>query len=314
MSDSFADLWASSAPTTYTPQQPQNKAGATVPPRRQQYDTFSILSASQPSSRPVANNQLSDRQTRQPQPAAQGGDAFSDLFTPSLDGTAASRNPDRVNMTMAERAALAQKAKVAQNNAASPLVQPVSSPASLWDGLDTLARPTTASPRPPASVQGNVVVDFDFDSVPADRAVPSTTSPPNNASIEDDDWGLSDFTSPPSESRSVPALTKVAAGSQPTTLWDLDEFGSSEPQTSQPQPQLPSRSLTGTPGDFDFGDREDGLIGDDNTGAEDKFGIRGGHSGDQEHDILGDLGKPLVRYLHICVMFDELLLMYVLIF
>lgn len=299
MSDSFADLWASSAPTTYTPQQPQKKAGSTVPPRRQQYDTFSILSASQPSSRPVANNQLSDRQTRQPQPAAQGGDAFSDLFTSSLDGTPASRNPDRANMTMAERAALAQKAKVVtQNSAASAQIQPASSPASLWDGLDALARPTTASPRPPASTQGHVAVrdtfDFEFDSAPADGAAP-TTSPPDNTSIENDDWGLSDFTSPPSESRSVHAPTNPASGSRPTTLWDLDEFGSSELQVSQPQPQLPSRSLTGTPGDFDFGDREDGLIEGDNTGAEDMFGIHGGHSGHQ--DILGDLGKPLVRYM-----------------
>ena len=112
MSDSFADLWASSAPTKPTPQQPQKTIGSSAPPRRQQNDAFSILSASQPSSRYVPNNQPGDRQGRQPQPASRGGDAFSDLFTSSLDGTPANRNPDRANLTMAERTVLAQKAKV----------------------------------------------------------------------------------------------------------------------------------------------------------------------------------------------------------
>ncbi|KAF8551237.1 hypothetical protein OG21DRAFT_1513018 [Imleria badia] len=291
MSDSFADLWASSVPTQPTPQQPQKKVPSTLPPRRQQYDAFSILSASQPSSKPVANNQLSDRQCRQPQATSSGGDAFSDLFASSPDGTAASRNPDRVNMTMAERAVLAQKAKVAQNKAASAQIASASSSPSLWDGLDALARPTTASPRPNASIQGKTAAtdsfDFGFDSG-------SSTSPPNNTSIENDDWGLSEFASSPSESRSVPAPTKPMSGSQPTTIWDLEEFGPSEPQTSPPQPQVPSRSLTGTPGDFDFGDREDALLGGDNSDTEDTFNIRGGgHSERDGDDILGDLGKPL---------------------
>ena len=302
MSDSFADLWASSAPTQPTPQQQPNKVVSTAPPRRQQYDAFSILSAAQPSSKPVANNQLSDRQRRQPQATSNGGDAFSDLFATSLDGAAASRNPNRVNMTMAERAVLAQKAKGAQNKVSSAQIASASSSTSLWDGLDALARPTTASPRPAASIQGNTAVtdtfDFEFDSAPA---VPSTASPSNNTSIENDDWGLSEFASGPSESRFVPAPTKPASGLQPTSLWDLEEFGSSEPRMSPPQ-QVPSRSLTGTPGDFDFGDREDSLLGGDNSDREDTFNIRGGgRSGHAEDDILGDLGKPLVRYLPICV-------------
>jgi hypothetical protein len=66
-------------------------------------------------------------------------------------------------------------------------------------------------------------------------------------------------------------------------------------------------SSAGTPGDFDFGDREDGLLGGDNSHAEDMFYIHGGHSEHPEDDPLGDLAKPVVRY-HICVMFDELLL------
>ena len=314
MSDSFADLWASSAPPKPTPQQQQNKIGAAAPPRRQQYDAFSILSAAQPSSKPVPNNQLSDRQGQQPKPISRGGDAFSGLFTSSLDGTTASRNPDRVNMTMAERAVLAQKAKFAQHNGASSRIE--STPASsLWDGLDALARPTTASPRPPASIQGNTMAkdsfDFGFDSVSGAKDVPSTTSPPNNALIENDDWGLSEFSSPaPSESRSAAPPPKSVSVSKPTTLWDFDEFGSSELQTSQTPPQIPTRSLTGTPGDFDFGDREDGLLAGDNSDVEDTFGIRASRSERSRDDILGDLGKPVVRYLHICMTFDELWLMY----
>jgi hypothetical protein len=293
MADSFADIWASSAPTNPNPQQPQKKVGATVPQRRQQYDAFSILSASQPSSRPVANNQLSDQQGKQRQATSHGRDTFGDLFASSLDGAAASRNPARVNMTMAERAVLAQKAK--QNNTASTQIKPAASSTSLWDGLDALARPKTASPRPPTSIQGSASardsLDFEFGSLSG--AAPATSPPLNKTSIENDDWGLHDFTS---ESRSVPAPTKLATGKQPTALWDL---GPSEQRTSQSQPQVPSRAVTGTPSDFDFGDREDALLGGDNSDAEDTFNIRSGHSEHPEVDILGDLGKLAVRNLHI---------------
>ena len=302
MSDSFADLWASSAPTKPSPQQPQKTIGSSAPPRRQQYDTFSILSASQPSSRYVANNQPSDRQGRQPQPASREGDAFSDLFASSLDGTLANRNPDRANLTMAERTVLAQKATVAQNNAMSTRREPASSSPSLWDGLDALVRPTTASPRPTTSAQGNTssrdTFDFGLDSAPAAGAVSSSTSPP------DDDWSLSEFTLQPSKSQPGPGPTKSVSRTQPANLWDLDDFSSSEPRTSPPQTQVPPRSLTGTPGDFDFGDRERVLLGDDNSDMEDTFGIPGGQDKD---DILGDLGKPVVRFV---LVFNGLLLMY----
>ena len=61
-------------------------------------------------------------------------------------------------------------------------------------------------------------------------------------------------------------------------------------------------------GDFDFGDREDGLLGGDHSHTEDTFNIRGVHSEHPEHDILNDLGKLVVRHLHTYVMFDDLLL------
>ncbi|KAG9308902.1 hypothetical protein JVU11DRAFT_11362 [Chiua virens] len=300
MSNSFADLWASSAPTKSIQQQPQQKLSSNVPPRRPQYDAFSILSASQPptGSKPVVNNQLSnDRQARKPQANSNGGDAFSALFTPSLDGTTASRNSDRANMTMAERAALAQKANSMKHSAPSVQSQAAPGSSSLWDGLDALVRPMTTSPRPPAFAPGGATTrdsfDFGFDGVATSKAKSSPTSPTNNILTVNDDWGLSELTSPSaSESRSVPAPTKPVPESKHASLWDLDEFGSPESQTYQPQPQPPSRSLTGTPGDFDFGDREDGLSKDEDYG-EDTFGIRGRQGEHVEDDILGDLGKPV---------------------
>ena len=60
MSGSFADLCADQVNS-------QQKVSSTVPPRRQQYSVFSVLSTSQPCSSPVANNQPNDRQGRQPQ-------------------------------------------------------------------------------------------------------------------------------------------------------------------------------------------------------------------------------------------------------
>ena len=45
-----------------------------------------------------------------------------------------------------------------------------------------------------------------------------------------------------------------------------------------------------------------------NSGVEDTFNIRGSHSKHPKDDILGDLGKSVVQHLHICVMFDESLL------
>ena len=181
-------------------------------------------------------------------------------------------------MTMAERAALTQQAKAAQSNAAPSQMAPVPTSSSLWDGLDVLARPTSTSPHPLTA-----------------KAVSSMTSPPNNGSIENDDWGLSEFSPPtPSVSQSALAPTKPVSESKTTTLWDLDEFGPSEPQTSQPLSKVPSRSLSGTPGDFDFGDREDGLLTGGDSDVEDTFGIRSSYAERPEDDILGDLGKPVV--------------------
>ncbi|KIJ57961.1 hypothetical protein HYDPIDRAFT_34639, partial [Hydnomerulius pinastri MD-312] len=300
MTDSFADLWASSAPTK--PTQPPPKLGAAANtsqvnptyPRRPQKDAFSILSASQPATR-TQSPQIANQTQTGGQAASQRssnnttGDAFSGLFSSSM-GSLGGGQASTGNMTMAERAALAQKSKVQQYSGASSgsgygngggaaSVVP-----SAWDGLDSLAQ--TARPAAVSPPQDDF--DFAFESAPTTTNKASTSLVDNN----DDDWGLSEFSSPQSKSPSITTTTaptsKPASTSKPQTLWDLDDFVSPSSQTA------PSRSQTGTPGDFDFGNREDALLGGDDSDGEDTFGISGAATR-QEDDILGDLGKPVVR-------------------
>jgi len=110
MSDSFTDLWRSSTPSNHISSQTlgATKPQSSIPKRRQ--DAFSILSASQPASRTQSPKVAST--TTQSRNAAPPGvprnDAFDDLFSGSL---ADRRNHATTNMTIAERAAAAQKAK-----------------------------------------------------------------------------------------------------------------------------------------------------------------------------------------------------------
>ena len=90
-----------------------------------------------------------------------------------------------------------------------------------------------------------------------------------------DDWGLEDFASqskPSNEAAPEPP-------SQGKFLWNMDDSTSSferDQGTSLVQDYAPPRS--GTPDDFDFGDRENALL-DDDSGS--------------DNDILGDLGRPV---------------------
>ncbi|OAX41411.1 hypothetical protein K503DRAFT_685508 [Rhizopogon vinicolor AM-OR11-026] len=250
MSDSFADLWSSSAPPNSTSSQ---TLGATKPqpsiPKRQQ-DAFSILSASQSTSRthsPKVTSPVTQSRNAAP-PSAPRNDAFSDLFSGSLaDGRG------NANMTIAERAAAAQKAKLQQARSHHTISAPLPS---AWDGLDTLAQSSTTS-RPPPSHSAQD--DFDFSAFSS-----STTSAPK-LPVGGDDWGLSDFAAPQPQS--------ISQKKPAQTLWDIDAFDSPSPS----EPQIPPRSRT--LGDFDFGDREDGLLRS--------------HSDDGNDDILGDLARPV---------------------
>lgn len=144
---------------------------------------------------------------------------------------------------------------------------------SAWAGLDSLGG---SSFTPPAASNGSAktLVDDDwglgdFASAPA-AAKPSATPATKPApAVVEDDWGLGDFGSAPAPV--APAPRKKApvddGWGEPVTrsknLWDMDDFGGSGSRTDTPSH------------DFDFGTRENALLG-----------------GDDQDDILGDLAKP----------------------
>ena len=66
------------------------------------------------------------------------------------------------------------------------------------------------------------------------------------------------------------------------------------PMSAHPLARPHASRAQGTHGDFDLGDREDGLIGGDTTRAEDTFNIRGRHSERPEDGLLGGIAKPVV--------------------
>ena len=123
---------------------------------------------------------------------------------------------------------------------------------------------STSSSKPQTS--NGLFDDFGFDTPSlAPTAAPVPTKSPQPPPADDDDWGLGDFASaapaaapPPSNKQS-----KAPRGD----LLGLDDFLSGAPSQA-----------SDSPGDFDFGNREDGLLNNQSDG---------------EDDILGDLGKPV---------------------
>ncbi|KAH9045242.1 hypothetical protein EDB85DRAFT_1905570 [Lactarius pseudohatsudake] len=260
MSDSFADLWSSSAPVK--PSQPARKLGASpVPPPgalRPKYDAFAMLAAS-------ASKTPSPRSLTPSAPAAvaqksnggaatsTSGDAFGDLLSGSFGA-----NSSNANLSIAEQAARAN-ARVIQQPPKPPQTS------SAWAGLDSLAGGASFSSslqHKPATPE--VDDDWIFGSTTTPAPIPS-----------DDDLGIEDFVSRPKSSDDpLPPRPSKA-----NSLWDLDDFNSTSNHghpISSPASNLPP-SRSDTPGDFDFGDRENALL-DDDSGSDD--------------DILGDLGKP----------------------
>jgi len=86
-------------------------------------------------------------------------------------------------MTIAERAAAAQKAKLQQVRTHHTLRTPLPS---AWDGLDTLAQSSTTGPPLSRSAQD----DFDF------STFASSTTSTSKSPLGGDDLGLSDFVTP----------------------------------------------------------------------------------------------------------------------
>jgi hypothetical protein len=283
MSDSFADLWNSAAPSKPTqatqPRTLGSIAPTVQPQRRPQTDAFSMLAASSSAStRSTTPSYLSSPPlvkagstggtaavggVKPVQKAnSSSGDAFSDLFSGS--STASS---NLANLTMAQRAALADKKRVEQQSQAQnrPAASKV---ADAWAGLDSLGtsgfsigRTASTTPNPPPAQD-----DWVFDSILTASPAPSV-SKPQKAAKSDDDWGLDDFVSKPAPKQPPQTATQ--------SLWDIADFSDGAGRNITSPAANIGRSST--PGSFDFGEREDGLLDD--------------HSGDED-DILGALGKP----------------------
>ena len=286
MSDSFADLWNSTAPIKPTQPTQARTLGSITPaaqaPRRPTYDAFSALAASSSSSTRsntpsyVSSPSLTKSGSTggittvggvksMQKPSSGGGDAFSDL----LSGTIAS-NTNGANLTMAQKAAIANKQRLGQPTAIPSSVGGNKAVDSAWAGLDALgissfsaSRTGSTSPKPPPAHD-----DWIFDSVQAPSSKPPPSKP--EPAKDHDDWGLDDFVSKPAPTK--PPQTKSHS------LWDVDEFRSPSPASGRNASPAPQNGRSSTPGSFDFGDREDGLLDD--------------HSGDED-DILGALGKPV---------------------
>ena len=288
MSDAFADLWNSTGASK--PSEAPRKLGAMAAAtsvmsaqRKPQNDVFSMLAAAgssssvstratTPSQRsaPGGNTPVQPVQKASgttPNGGGLGGDAFSGLLSGSFSS---GPNSNGANLTMAQRAALAEKQKqAAQTKTSSPSTHV----ASAWAGLDALGGGTSGMSSTKSSTPSqDPLDDLGFGSFTSAPATSRTSSKsPQPAPAADDDW-LGDFTA---AKPAAPPASKPKPTSTAQTLLDWDEFESSSPvrpSSAQTKPQ------NDTLGDFDFGNREDGLLGD--------------HSGDED-DILGDLGKPV---------------------
>ncbi|TDL17117.1 hypothetical protein BD410DRAFT_831650 [Rickenella mellea] len=314
MADAFADLWKSTAPSK--PSAPPQTLGTAARPIRQptgtaaqrpKHDVFSMLastpSTSQPNSRPITPSlaQLSGQgqaiRQQQSGSGSSGGDAFSDLLGGSLSaGKAGSK------MSIADRQAAVEKER--RERDAGVRVMDKVQQTQVWDGLDMFASTGTAQTKSPPQAQANDE-EWIFDALTSSSKTSgtSTTTTSKATGRDDDDWGLSDFASPSTSAASPPNGSQSSSNkASSTSLFDaLDDIALPPPpppsttRSTKPEPKPKSRSQSGTntPGEFDFGDREDRLLGDDSSGDED-VDFDGGGAGVEE-DILGVLAKPPQR-------------------
>jgi len=327
MSDSFADLWSSSAPLPPKPK-PQTLASSTAfsnQPQRStnssKSDLFSLLASSGPNQQRYGSPNSAMRGTERrsnagtPSPAPPvsiassssrgGGDAFGDLFASSSSSAAAGGSP--ASMTIAARMAMEAQQKSSADRSGSLLPQKTNVPAhdSAWAKLDSLvaARDGFGGIQPPIQATTSRKVDLD------------------------DDWGLGDFGSSTvpntTSSKSIPQpQPRPGKSSSKTTTvspWDPDEFATPSPHLSRPSSQLKTDRqkdhFDSPDADFDFGNREDlppephtrgalldfdGVVDDDfgpREGLLDSFGndspVDGIGRTRDDDDILGMLSKPV---------------------
>ncbi|KAI0677665.1 hypothetical protein C8Q78DRAFT_1089796 [Trametes maxima] len=291
MSDAFSDLWNSTG--VAKPAEPPRKLGtlgsvtpAQTAPRKPQNDVFSMLAAAgssstvasrsaTPAHTPVLGSNAAAKAMQKAasaSPALGGGDAFSGL----LSGFSSTQSANSANLTMAQRAALAERERRerAQQQASNP--PPTAS--SAWAGLDALGG-SSSTTKAHSSAAGHDPLDDlgfgGFSNSTASKPPPITAT--KSAPPPDDDWGFGEFASQPAAAPPPSSTRKTALATQFDDLLGFDDFAapSSSRKSSSPVPPAPN-----SPGDFDFGNREDGLLGNQSS---------------DEDDILGDLGKPVEK-------------------
>lgn len=238
MSDSFADLWSSSAPAKPQPQ----KLGSPAPNhlvQRPKNDVFSLLAASSGSpstSRPVTPGSLAQASPKVAQNPKASGDAFGSLLDIGA-GLASSS----AKMTIAQRAAQADKERLQRLQSSHTVPTPNTS-SKAWDGLDLLAQSAPPVTKEPSWTDG----DDDW----------GLTAPPLVAEIApaplEDDWGLGDFAhAPTTTSHPAPQASKPSTG----TFWDIEG-------ASTPGPRHGGSSNSCKQG-------RESLLGDEDSDAED---------------------------------------------
>lgn len=302
MSDSFADLWSSTTPA----KPPAPKLGQSPslgspalgggspnfysgkPPPKDIFATLSSPSMS-PSSGPSRTITPSGGAgiARTSSAQSRGGVALpgmatggktnvktaADAFSGLGFGNAAT---SAGNLTIAQRAAREaeeRQARLQKQHAAQ------TKQASAWAGLDALGGGRafgSAATSAPTAAAVPKEEDWMFDlATPA--PVAATKQAATKRTNEDDDWGLSDaFSSssrPASRSTPQPPPPSKPPTSKAPTIWDFDTL-SSHPaeEVSSKRKETPPQSST--PGDFDFGDREDRY--DEDSAEEDLLGLDGG--------------------------------------
>lgn len=286
MSDAFSDLWNSTG--VAKPAEPPRKLGslasaspAPAAARRPQNDVFSMLAAAGSSSNvgsrsvtPAHTPALGSNGPAKPiQKAASTGTALggSDAFSGLLSGFSSTQSANGANLTIAQRAALAEKERRerAQQQTSNP-----PQAAHAWAGLDALGGSSATANTQSSTTSHDPLDDLGFGAFTSSS---TSTSPPikvtQSAPQADDDWGFGEFSSQPAPA----GKRKGPAASGFDDLLGFDDF--SAPAASR-QSSSPAPPRSDTLGDFDFGNREDGLLG--------------GQSSDED-DILGDLSKPVEK-------------------
>ncbi|KAL1944085.1 hypothetical protein VTO73DRAFT_3270 [Trametes versicolor] len=290
MSDAFSDLWNSTG--VAKPAEPPRKLGslasaspAPAAARRPQNDVFSMLAAAGSSSNvgsrsvtPAHTPALGSNGSAKPiQKAASTGTALggSDAFSGLLSGFSSTQSANGANLTIAQRAALAEKERRerAQQQTSNP-----PQAAHAWAGLDALGGSSATANTQSSTTRHDPLDDLGFGAFTSSS---TSTSPPikvtQSAPQADDDWGFGEFSSQPAPAPAPAGKRKGPAASGFDDLLGFDDF--SAPAASR-QSSSPAPPRSDTLGDFDFGNREDGLLG--------------GQSSDED-DILGDLSKPVEK-------------------